>query len=445
MAMQTLASGAAPTGIVADDLTGATDSAVQFARDGWEARLALAMPSAGVARPGSVVAVVTDARAQPAETARSSTARAVTGLRDAGVRHLFVKIDSTMRGSVIDQVNGALDGWSSEHPDAVAVVCSAYPAMGRTVEGGHILVNGAGVHTTAVGTDPVTPVATSNLAELLPGSVSLRLRHGSAAENAARLDEVFTDGTRIVAVDAATDADLALLADSIALLGPRAIPVGAAGLAVAMSRVWATSDAPDARAAHHVPRVVVVVSSLHDVSRTQAEHLIAALPDGRVRVLAPGLDDVLSPKTIADWTAKQLAETPSLPEVVVIASPTERPTRVPDGTSTAAELITDSLATVTGLVFAHEPVGALMLLGGEGARAVLDRLGAKALLVHDAIREGIPRGTLEGGTADGVTVVTKAGGFGAPTSVTDIVLELLTPLKSTHRRRRAAAQTRGLI
>src|SRR5690606_6980393 len=107
--------------------------------------------------------------------------------------------------------------WSSEHPDAVAIVCSAYPAMGRTIEGGHILVNGEGVQTTSVGTDPVTPVSTSDLTELLPGSVPVRLGDGTAAENANMLKAALASGSRIAVVDAQTDSDLALLAETIDL------------------------------------------------------------------------------------------------------------------------------------------------------------------------------------------------------------------------------------
>ncbi len=396
-------------GIVADDLTGATDSAVQFARTGWAARLALTEPRS--VEPGSVVATVTDARAADPDTARIDTASAVRGLLAAGAENLFIKIDSTMRGTVIEQVNGALDGWSSEHPDAVAIVCSAYPAMGRTIEDGHILVNGAGVHTTAVGTDPVSPVSTSDLRELLPGSVARTLHAGpaqgneaqrdEAQHNAAILSEAIAGGARIIAADASTDADLARLAEAIALLGTHAIPVGAAGLAVAMSRVWA-APASAASAGVAAKRVAVVVSSLHDVSRGQADHLLDA---------------------ISGWVESQLSG--PLPEVIVIASPSERPSREPEGASTAPELIARSLATITELVLAHDPVDTLMLLGGEGARAVLAKLGAESLLVHDAIREGIPLGTLEGGKADRMTVVTKAGGFGDPSTVHDIVTELL--------------------
>jgi uncharacterized protein YgbK (DUF1537 family) len=423
--------GVAPAGIVADDLTGATDSAVQFAQQGWAARLALTMPAAGTAEAGSAVAFVTDARALPPEAARTSTAQAVRGLRESGASRLFVKIDSTMRGSVIDQVRGAIDAWSAEHPDAVAIVCSAYPAMGRTIEGGHILVNGEGVQTTSVGTDPVTPVSTSDLTELLPGSVSVQLRDGTADENADVLSAALASGARIAVVDAQTDADLALLAESIDVLGPRAIPVGAAGLAVAMSRVWSATAVSPADARPRVRRVAVVVSSLHDVSRTQAEQLKNEFPVDQLLTLAPSLEQALAPAGIAEWVANQLQGADALPPVVVIESPSARPSSAPEGKATAAELVAESLATITDLVV-DRGVDALMLLGGEGARAVLARLGSESLLVHSAIREGIPLGTLEGGKADGVAVVTKAGGFGTPASVAEIVAELLSATEGHH-------------
>lgn len=419
--------GAIPAGIVADDLTGATDSAVQFAREGWAARLALTMPAVGSTEAGSVVALVTDARAQPAEDARAKTAAAVRGLRESGIEQLFLKIDSTMRGSVIDQILGALDGWSGEHPDAVAVVCSAYPAMGRTVERGHILVNGDGVHTTSVGTDPVTPVTTSDLTVLLPESVHVRLRDGGAQHNAQLLRAAFANGSRIVAVDAETDADLALLAESIILLGPRAIPVGAAGLAVAMSHVW-SATMPDAERSPRTPlqRVAVVVSSLHDVSRGQADQLKTEFSTDRLRTFAPSLDDALNPDAIADWVSAELENDPDLPSVVVIESPSERPSsRATQGDRSGPELIAQSLATITEALFDHDRIDGLMLLGGEGARAVLEHLGAEALLVQTAIREGIPLGVIEGGKAHGVCVATKAGGFGAPSTVAEIVSELI--------------------
>lgn len=103
-------------GIVADDLTGGGDSAVQFARDGWHTRLALTPPDSQVLRHGAVIAVVSDARAQPAPLACRSTADAVEALAAGGVNRLLLKIDSTMRGSAHAQIVGALKTWHSGTP-----------------------------------------------------------------------------------------------------------------------------------------------------------------------------------------------------------------------------------------------------------------------------------------------------------------------------------------
>jgi uncharacterized protein YgbK (DUF1537 family) len=429
--------------IVADDLTGAADSAVQFARAGWAARLALGGAVQQHGHDGSVIAIVTDARAQDPDEARASTRAAVVRAVTDGDDRLFVKIDSTMRGTVQEQVEGALAAWSSREPSAVAVVCPAYPAMGRTVEGGLLLVDGRGVETTAVGRDPVTPVTTSALAVLLPGSAHVEAA-SDAADLAVRIATAAAAGARVVTVDAVTTADLRFVAEALALLGPRAVPVGSAGLAAEMAREWGVgleaprADAPRAAASVVAPRhVVVVVSSLHDVSRGQHAHLAAAAAEGslaeRVRTIAPALDAL-----VGDGDADPIADEDGIDadavSVTVVLAP-ERAARddrsTPDASPTVAERVAAGLARIADRVIARRGASALVLMGGEGARAVLTRQGADAILVRDAIREGIPLGTIEGGRLHGMPVVTKAGGFGSPSSLTDIVPELLDHPAST--------------
>lgn len=417
-------------GLAADDLTGAGDSAVQFARRGWRTRLTLGKPGPDSLTPGSVLAVVTDARAQPDQAAREGTAAAVAALGRAGATRLYLKIDSTMRGSVAHQVLGALEAWEAYHPDSFAVVCPAYPAMRRTVEHGRVLVNGVRVESTAIGLDPVTPVTTGAMIDLLPGSTPLAPRQG-AADWAARITAAVASGARVVTLDASSDAELAEIAAAVAELGPRAVPVGSAGLAVAMAEVWAgaTDDAPAADRRPTADRVLVVVSSLHEVSRAQHSTMVGSLPADQHRAFAPTLAEFLGPDGVGDWIGRELAATPDLPRVITITAPSERPgpeAGLP-AVDTPSMVIAAGLATITAALFDHGTVGALVLMGGEGARAVLDRLGADSVLVTDAIREGIPIGVVEGGQAHGLTVVTKAGGFGDVRSVADILPELLHP------------------
>src|SRR4051812_45218340 len=150
-------------GIIADDLTGAADTAAQFARAGWNTELQLR----SMASAAEAIAVTTDSRALAPADASAAAASAVSNLQQMGITQLYKKIDSTLRGQVRAEVHGTMTGWS---PRARAVVCPAFPAAGRLVLGGHLHVNGVRVSETAIADDPVTPVTESHIPTLLGAS-----------------------------------------------------------------------------------------------------------------------------------------------------------------------------------------------------------------------------------------------------------------------------------
>ena len=166
----------------------------------------------------SLLAVTTDCRALSNEAAEQRTYEALQRLMTAGIERIFLKIDSTMRGSVPGQIAGALRAWRTRHADACAVVCPAYPHMGRTVESNRLLVHGQPVHETAIGRDPISPVRTSEMSSLLPSIAS------------------------VVVPDAVSGDDLREIAARIAAKGPAAIAVGSGGLAGALAEVWSVRE-----------------------------------------------------------------------------------------------------------------------------------------------------------------------------------------------------------
>ena len=363
-------------GLIADDLTGASDSAVQFARRGWNALLVLDGAHRGltpVPVRGSdpkVFALTTDARTLDNASAQKLTAEALEQLIEAGVDHLYLKIDSTMRGSIPGQISGALEVWRTKYPAASAVVCPAYPRMGRTVVANQAQVDGGPVELSSIGRDPVTPVSISNLAVLIPGSSQVAP------------ERISQQRAPIVTVDAGSDDDLAKIASAIAAAGPSVIPVGSGGLAEAMAAEWATENSgggriqPDLRLPKN-PRILILVTSLNPVSRAQVDRLTEAFPD-----------------------------------VVVMLAPAERV-----GNKSVAERLAKDFAGR----FERETWDVLGCIGGDGARAALGCLDATALRIVDAIVEGIPLGIVVGGRADGTPIFTKAGGFGAEDALVRVV------------------------
>jgi uncharacterized protein YgbK (DUF1537 family) len=63
---------------------------------------------------------------------------------------------------------------------------------------------------------------------------------------------------------------------------------------------------------------------------------------------------------------------------------------------------------------------ALLLSGGDTAALVCRALNARAIELQRELAPGIPCGVLQGGSFDGLPVVTKSGGFGAPDDLIQI-------------------------
>ncbi|GAA1247819.1 four-carbon acid sugar kinase family protein [Prauserella halophila] len=403
--------------IVADDVTGAGDTAVQFAESGWTAELRL-QPGTSDAQ---VIAVSSDSRACTAGEAATRVRRAAAGTR--GTR-LFKKIDSTVRGPIRAEVDALLEELGQ---DAVAVVCPAFPGVGRTVVDGTVLVDDVPVSDTPVGRDPVTPVTESHLPTLL-GAAQVRLDPaGGPAEWAAHLREA----GRVVTTDATTDADLDRIARAVDALGEHGLPVGAAGLAGALARRWhpavpAPAPTVDPAPAGADGTVLVVVTSLHAAARTQVQVLV---DDGAAHhEPTPGqlLDDDAWHALLATLSGGPVDGTATpRPRTTVLSAP-ER-----GGTDVPPDLVARRLADAAAeLVRTDSPAG-LVVTGGDGARALLDGLGSSGIRLDatgTGAGSGVATGTVVGGWAEGLPIATKAGGFGE----SDV---LITAAQAVRRRR----------
>jgi uncharacterized protein YgbK (DUF1537 family) len=71
----------------------------------------------------------------------------------------------------------------------------------------------------------------------------------------------------------------------------------------------------------------------------------------------------------------------------------------------------------------HAPQ-AIVLTGGETALLAVRALEAHSFILQGELAPGVPWGLMQGGLAHGCVVVTKSGGFGAPTIFNDILTAL---------------------
>jgi uncharacterized protein YgbK (DUF1537 family) len=173
-------------------------------------------------------------------------------------------------------------------------------------------------------------------------------------------------GKTILLCDAETEADLEALIRATVHI-PGLLYAGSAGLARAVASLNPGTLPP--RVLPLLQRTLVVVGTAHPVTALQLDALAESHPHARVlRIRCEAGDD----------------------------------------------------ASVQAAFQQFDP-DALILTGGDTALLALRALSADSLILRGEFAPGIPWGIVQGGAAQGRVVITKSGGFGAPTAFTDIL------------------------
>jgi len=392
-------------GIIADDLTGAMDTGLQFSKQGLETLVSMSwqeMPDA------QVLVVDTDSRAVGASEARHRlevVARMLEG------RTLYKKVDSTMRGNVGFELRALAD---LLHPRCI-VVAPAFPQGGRTVLDGHLRVNGNVLETTSFAHDPRWPMRQSHLPTLLMqqwgrevGHIGIDVLNRGADETIAALQAC---GESLVVVDAVGQEHLHTLARALVTLGAGWIPCGSAGLAEEWARlVDVRRQVPSVAPLPGGGPVLVVSGSRHEVTLSQLRYACSMRKLERVDLESERCYDAEREiERLTDACVQSLAKGR---DVILTASFSKL-------LAGAGAIVTRVLSGTVMRVASCQHLGGLFLTGGDSAVACCHALEVKAIRITFEVQAGIPGGMLVGGPWDRLWVVTKAGGFGDESAILD--------------------------
>jgi len=410
-------------GVVADDLTGAMDTAGAFASQGLRVRvLRRASTREGLLSGVDVACINTQTRNVDSALALVPVRMAARDLIEAGFDRLYKKIDSTGRGNLAAECAAMLE--TTEAP--AIIVCPAFPKLGRTVVEGRLLVHGQTVSTIPEGQDALAPVASTSLTEMLTlegelsaTSIGLSTVEVSSGQLTAAIRVAIDDGHNVVAVDAATDEHLNVLADASNAL-PGCVVAGSAGLAHAIAgRMQSDASAPIQASAAEGP-ALIIVGSRHEVNRAQ---LSALTGQGRATLVALEPSEALSDPPERRAHMARLRETVCEKlgagrNVALAWSEPDSPAAPSlDPAADAADL-GKFVGTLAYGVLRTVDVSGLVIAGGDTAFAVLGALGATSVDIMNEVEPGVPCGVISDGSAAGRTLVTKAGGFGDELTLT---------------------------
>lgn len=374
--------------VIADDLTGACDAGVEFAKRGLVTHVGMgSIPSL----PCDVLAVNAHTRELESRQAAQRMA-SLASQTPPGAPMIFRKIDSAMRGNIVSECDALMDCLGIPF----GVLAPSLPRQGRTVLDGILHIQ------------DISGTRTVDIANLLQGQgASIRLL--PASEDPERLRQVIEDagdsGARYILCDAVTDADLQVVADAIGTCQVRPMWIGSAGLAAqAAARLRPSTLSTKASATswnRADSTTLFCVGSIHPVTSLQLEHLCTTR---RIAIV-----------DAAETSPEQLRRSLSVGGIVVLKI---------HGPALSSERLTQCLQSA-----ADSGVSRILMSGGDTAELLCRTAQTDHLLLRGEVVPGVPESMMQGGLFDGTLLATKSGGFGQENCLSEILCAgLTTPL-----------------
>ncbi|MCW4038348.1 MAG: hypothetical protein NWF13_06385 [Candidatus Bathyarchaeota archaeon] len=406
-------------GIIADDYTGAADTGVQFAKKRLKTTIVRDLKRIGeIAERVDVLVFDTESRGDTRDVAYEKVALASEEFKKMGAELLYKKIDSTLRGNLGVELDAAMDTLVV----SAVILCPAYPKNGRITVGGFHLKNQSLIEDTEVAKDPESPVRQSHIPTLIRSQSGKRVSLidiGIVSRGVKRVQgEVvrqLKEGSQIIVVDAVSQRNLKIIAQTIASLDQPVLVCGSGGLAeelpealglgvdggecvVVIAGSVSEVTAQQIRTAAKTLNVKVVTIDVHRVLRgKEAGSLeVARVVDEAEKALHAGMDVIIR-------LAESLSALEEAKESGRGLGLSDRKMRTQMG---------HILGRTSQAIVPRENVCGMVVTGGETAFNVYTALDVLEVRVEEEILPGIPVVTIVGGPACGTRVVTKAGAFG---------------------------------
>lgn len=393
--------------ILADDLTGAADSAAGFAARGMRTAVAMNYGEMMLREDDwDVLAVDHNSRNLDEVDAVATMLKNWALTRRAGT-WVYKKIDSTLRGNWAAEV-AALTGVSGD----IAVVAPAFPEIGRTTVGGMQYLYG----------EPLDASRPYGSHLNYPGTIIDQLRYRGIDTVHLSLDVVRSSPDKLyrtltqvsdcaiqaIVADAQTPDDLTAIAAASVRLSRGKFWVGSGGLAAAMGRYLKSEGRYNIQTIgagnRRCRRVLVVIGTPAPQSQHQADRLIGEC----------GLGELVIPESLLargstynhrrKWQLRACVALKDVDLVLRTSNYSSPPSASRD------EGIANSLAELIRPL--AEDVDGIVLTGGSTARAVLTSISISLVEVKEEISTGLVLSEYHAGIPS--RIVTKAGSFGGP-------------------------------
>ncbi|MEM2929093.1 MAG: four-carbon acid sugar kinase family protein [Nitrososphaerota archaeon] len=412
--------------IIADDFTGANDTAAQFSKLGFSS-ITILNPNSlkRLLKTYDVIAIDTESRTLDPKISYEILSKIGKSIKEIGISNntlIYKKVDSTLRGNIIEEIKGLYD---ILNPDIIIFV-PAYPKQGRiTIEGVH-MVNSVPIDQTIFGKDLRTPVKSSNIPSIFMPIFGDNYKHIFLEELRSNELSKIINNYKVLSFDIENDNDIKILVEKLFKIKNKRkiIWVGSAGLAeyIAYNIINIRKK---------IKPFLIVIGSPNEITKNQVRKFLNELGGYLILINVKNLFENFNVelKRVISEISKALN---SSLDIIITTSYDEK--QIDDGKKIAYKMnisikdIGNMIAEKFGKLissiineFGWKSFKGIFISGGDTSIAIIKQLGINSIRVKGEIEIGIPILNYKK-----FIIVTKAGGFGKE----DTLIKVITKLKS---------------
>ena len=422
-------------GIVADDLTGANDTALQFFMKGSNTEIIFeANDELQNHLNVGTWALTTESRNIEAKlAARVMWENSKKIKENLNVTNYYKKIDSTLRGNIAVETLTMLDAIEYD----AAVIAPAFIQEGRITIGGYQLLKGVPIERTDAARDAYAPIYDSYIPDILKkqvnenyyeciSTIELKTAAKGAGPITNKLNELISSGKKLIVADAVSSVDLEQIALAISKSQYNILPVGSAGLAHALGNVWLPEEKrePVNKQFPILPKLILSGSKT-TITATQINKLSMDDDINNTYFIDIHLDDILNPDI--EQMSNRIVQNLGKDNIVIVhvskldeelSLDTEYDKLIDNGITKEklASNITDYLSDIAQKT-SEKASFVLITIGGETSYKCLNKMQCKYLQMADAILPAVSLCI----DSNARFIVTKSGNMGSATALVDII------------------------
>jgi len=423
--------------VIADDLTGANDTGVQFVKNNYKTMVSiLEDESLDIVVPDDldVFVIDTETRETGEKIARNRIKNIFEKLNINKEDIVYKKVDSTLRGNVGVEIEGIMNILKKD----ICIFSPSFPSQQRITMGRYLIVQQKLLGSSEYSSNNLKQVENSFIPFLLKkqtdfpvGQIDLKDVAKGPKTILSKINELYQKGNKIIVIDSTNEEHLRDIFASGLKFNESVLFSGSAGLANHFPNVNNNNEDLKIKIEDNKGPVIVVVGSRNSIMEDQINYLKNRLNFTELKI---DLEQVFSNKDriLDNYAAEGIKAIKGNHDLVIHTAAIYNEEKLINKKLmlkyhlSFRELeveIKTFLGELISKIVENSDARNLILTGGDVALGVCKELGIYNMNILDELLPGIPLAIANYKNYN-INIVTKAGGFGKEDTLYNLINKL---------------------